>query len=567
VLLSFVAFTTYSLHGGHISQEKAFTVLAILNLFRLPIFAISIMFSDTAEALKGLERIKDYLGQVDTKSIQNTVLDTKGSKQPRDSNDEDSDVLVKLENASFSYEVDKAARREHTGGAGASQGHRLGHEPTDTTDTTGGVQLTSIVSPIHDADLLVLRNVSCSVKRGDMVAVVGTVGAGKTSLLSALLGQVTRITGSQLLRGNVAYVAQEHWIQNMTVKDNILFGSPMDAEKYNVVIAASQLRADLQALPAGDMTEIGERGINISGGQKARCSIARCLYADGVDVYMFDDPLAAVDAHVGQGIFSEALMKLLKDKTRIVTMSSNYHLLPCFNKIWVVENGIVTVCQNYQDLVHRFPQYGSTKLSSLRDNDTALPTASSLTSNGAALEELPAQFTDAGDFLGLDVAVAAEDPPCLSESLPDNEKPSSSSASALLEEEDMERGTVSLHTGVRYFGAAYRQHGLGGILAIVVIALLFTMGQSLRVLSDMWIGIWSRGINKRYPEHGDSFFMAWYIIIVAGTVIFVFCRGHVFIESCMLSSAHLHKSMLSFLLKAPVNLYFDVVPLGRCLFY
>ena len=136
----------------------------------------------------------------------------------------------------------------------------------------------------------VLKNISLKVKRNTLVAVVGQVGVGKSSLLSALLGDMEKTEGSVNVSGSIAYVSQTPWIQNTTLKQNILFTSQHNHRKYEKVLDSCALRQDLDILTAGDMTEIGEKGINLSGGQKQRVSLARAVYTDA-DIYLLDDPL------------------------------------------------------------------------------------------------------------------------------------------------------------------------------------------------------------------------------------------------------------------------------------
>ena len=116
------------------------------------------------------------------------------------------------------------------------------------------------------------------VKKGELVAVVGKIGSGKSSLISAVLGEIEKINGDSKITGRISYVAQQAWIQNMSVKDNILFGKDMDQEKYDTVVEACALASDLEILPSGDLTEIGENGVNLSGGQKQRVALARAAY-------------------------------------------------------------------------------------------------------------------------------------------------------------------------------------------------------------------------------------------------------------------------------------------------
>lgn len=140
-----------------------------------------------------------------------------------------------------------------------------------------------------------LKNINLKVKKGNLTAIVGQVGSGKTSLISALLGEMEKVKGQVNVDGRVAYVPQQAWIQNATLQDNILFGRTLDKRYYDEVVKACALEPDLAMLPGGDQTEIGEKGINLSGGQKQRVALARAVYS-GADIYLFDDPLSAVDS-------------------------------------------------------------------------------------------------------------------------------------------------------------------------------------------------------------------------------------------------------------------------------
>jgi ABC-type multidrug transport system fused ATPase/permease subunit len=147
-----------------------------------------------------------------------------------------------------------------------------------------------------------LKEINFKVFNGMKVAVCGTVGSGKSSLLSSILGELPKISGTLKLCGTKAYVAQSPWIQSGKIEENILFGKEMDRERYEKVLEACSLKKDLEILSFGDQTVIGERGINLSGGQKQRIQIARALYQDA-QIYLFDDPFSAVDAHTGSHLF------------------------------------------------------------------------------------------------------------------------------------------------------------------------------------------------------------------------------------------------------------------------
>ncbi|KAK2502399.1 hypothetical protein MC885_018384, partial [Smutsia gigantea] len=158
-----------------------------------------------------------------------------------------------------------------------------------------------------DQDLeATVRDVNLDIMPGQLIAVVGAVGAGKSSLMSAMLGEMENVHGHITIKGTIAYVPQQSWIQNGTIKDNILFGSELDEKRYQQILEACALLQDLEVLPGGDQAEIGEKGINLSGGQKQRISLARATYQNS-DIYILDDPLSAVDAHVGKHIFNKIL--------------------------------------------------------------------------------------------------------------------------------------------------------------------------------------------------------------------------------------------------------------------
>ncbi|XP_002970616.2 ABC transporter C family member 8 [Selaginella moellendorffii] len=194
-----------------------------------------------------------------------------------------------------------------------------------------------------------LKNANFEIHRGDKVAICGAVGSGKSSLLSALLGEIPKISGTVQLYGTVAYVSQSAWIQTGTIRDNVVFGKPYDEQKYQNVLKACALESDLKILPHGDKTEIGERGLNLSGGQKQRIQLARAVYYDS-DIYFLDDPFSAVDAHTAATLFHDCVMKALAGKT-VLLVTHQVEFLPAVDKILVMQDGEVLQSGNYDELV------------------------------------------------------------------------------------------------------------------------------------------------------------------------------------------------------------------------
>uniref|UniRef100_A0A8C0EZ03 Multidrug resistance-associated protein 1 n=1 Tax=Bubo bubo TaxID=30461 RepID=A0A8C0EZ03_BUBBB len=212
--------------------------------------------------------------------------------------------------------------------------------------------LTGVSVQNKQAELCTLYfSINFTVPEGSLVAVVGQVGCGKSSLLSALLGEMDKKEGYVVVKGSVAYVPQQAWVQNATLEDNVIFGREMNESRYKRVIEACALLPDIEILPTGDKTEIGEKGVNLSGGQKQRVSLARAVYCNA-DVYLFDDPLSAVDAHVGKHIFEKVIgpKGILKNKTRVlVTHAINY--LPQMDTILVMSDGEISEMGSYQELL------------------------------------------------------------------------------------------------------------------------------------------------------------------------------------------------------------------------
>ena len=195
-----------------------------------------------------------------------------------------------------------------------------------------------------------LRNISLSIPKGQLCAVVGPIGSCKSSLLSCLLGEMECSVGYARVAGSISYAAQKPWIFAGSVRENILFHRPYHAERYEQAVRACQLKPDIERLPAGDDTLIGERGVNLSGGQKARVALARAVYSDA-DVYLFDDPLSAVDVVVGSKIFQHVLSNsgMLAGKTRILVTHQTQFLPQCDNVV-VLSQGEVRATGSYQQL-------------------------------------------------------------------------------------------------------------------------------------------------------------------------------------------------------------------------
>ncbi|XP_077621781.1 multidrug resistance-associated protein 1-like isoform X1 [Crocuta crocuta] len=294
-LVSLATFGIYFLldEGNILTATKVFTSMSLFNILRLPLFDLPMVISAVVQTRISLGRLEDFLN---TEELLPQNIETNYT----------GDHAIGFTNASFSW------------------------------DKTG---------------IPVLKNLNIKIPEGALVAVIGQVGSGKSSVISAILGEMEKLTGVVQRKGSVAYVAQQAWIQNCILQENILFGSTMQKQFYERVLEACALLPDLEQLPNGDQTEIGERGVNISGGQKQRVSLARAVYS-GADIYLLDDPFSAVDVHVGKQLFEKVIGSsgILKNKTRVL-VTHNLTLLPQMDLIVVMESGRVAQMGTYQDLL------------------------------------------------------------------------------------------------------------------------------------------------------------------------------------------------------------------------
>lgn len=298
-LVSLVSFATYVyVDDSHVlTSKKAFVSLSLFNILRFPLSMLPMMISNIVQTTVSVKRINIFMNTEDLDP--NNVQHDQSELHP----------LI-IENGSFSWDSD------------------MSEKPT-------------------------LKNINLQVEHGQLVAIVGTVGSGKSSLVSAFLGEMDRISGRVNTKGSIAYVSQQAWIQNATLQDNILFGKAFDKTLYARVLDACALPHDIKMLPAGDQTEIGEKGINLSGGQKQRVALARAVYSNS-DVYFLDDPLSAVDSNVGKHIFEKVIGPngLLGKKTRVlVTHGLTY--LPEVDNVVVLKDGEISEIGTYKYLMQK----------------------------------------------------------------------------------------------------------------------------------------------------------------------------------------------------------------------
>ncbi|XP_035434175.2 multidrug resistance-associated protein 1 isoform X1 [Spodoptera frugiperda] len=413
-----------------------------------------------------------------------------------------------------------------------------------------------------------LKNINLHVPRGSMVAIVGAVGSGKSSLLSALLGEMNKISGRVNTTGSIAYVPQQAWIQNATLQDNILFGKPLDKQKYNNVIDMCALKPDFEVLPGGDQTEIGEKGINLSGGQKQRVSLARAVYCDA-DNYFLDDPLSAVDSHVGKHIFDKVLGPngLLKNKTR-VWVTHNVSYLAQTDLVVVLRDGEVSEAGSYQQLLEKKGAFAEFLLHHLSDAERTSP------------EELDEIKQDLESKLGTEFQNKLQRARSLSESASESEQAAGDRAGSvkrktpeatpnelkeknkLIEAEKAETGSVKWGVYKHYLMSV-------GVLSSVITVLMNLILQVFQVGSNYWLTEWANDdkmlVNGTVDTKRRDMYLGVYGGLGIGQVVSVSVSSLALYLGTLAAARALHAALLAGVLRAPSIGFFDCTPVGRVL--
>jgi ATP-binding cassette subfamily C (CFTR/MRP) protein 1 len=334
VFASMISFITYSQVNKGLNPALIFSSLALFNSMRIPLNFLPLVIGQVIDANASVKRIQEFLLAEEAEETATWDYDAK-------------DAVV-IKNADFTWErhptQDKEDAPVKTGGPGkdAAKDKKDKRASVQSKQNASGITTPSDMTAVEEEKPFEINDIDLTFGRNELVAIIGSVGSGKSSLLAALAGDMRKTSGEVIIGASRAFCPQYAWIQNASVRENIIFGKDFDQEWYDEVVDACALRADLDMLPAGDKTEIGERGITVSGGQKQRMNIARAIYFNA-DIILMDDPLSAVDAHVGRHIMDNAICGLLKDKCRILATHQLHVLDRCDRIIWVEEGRVQAV--------------------------------------------------------------------------------------------------------------------------------------------------------------------------------------------------------------------------------
>ncbi|XP_058507568.1 canalicular multispecific organic anion transporter 1 [Solea solea] len=517
---SLVSLVTFGVFVGMSSDniltpEKAFTSITIFNLLRFPLTMLPQLIAGIVQTTVSVKRLEKFLGGED--------LET-GNVQ----HDPSFNAAVKVRDGSFAWEKD--------------------------------------AKPL-------LENVSLDIKPGRLVAVVGAVGSGKSSLVSALLGEMHIVKGLVNIQGSLAYVPQQAWIQNATLRDNILFGSPSDEGQLQRVIEACALKPDLELLPGGDLTEIGEKGVNVSGGQKQRISLARATYSQ-CDIYLLDDPLSAVDSHVAKHLFDKVIGPngLLKDKTRLL-VTHGVGFLPYVDEIVVLKDGVISEVGSYNSLrasKGAFAEFLDTYAGEQTKESNAESDKGHETMDIHVISEIEDIDPDSPMVDIVSATMKRENSIRRSKrmgsirlrtnsSIKKPEEGDAKKGQRLIEKEAMETGQVKMSVYLEYLRAMGWLYSVSA-LAFFILQLASTVGQNVW-LSD-WTNDAAKYVNETYPASVRDTRVGVFGALGVAQGVFVFIGAILIANGSVAASRILHSSLLNNILRAPM-LFFDTTPIGR----
>ncbi|PFX22992.1 Multidrug resistance-associated protein 4 [Stylophora pistillata] len=508
-LATLVSVITMVLTGQTLTPANVFMLLSFMGFLKLGGMRYVIYgFLTTYDAYVSLERIEEFL-LLENLSAASEGDESKKRQQKVESTStkQSSSCLKKeaenMENVSLSCEATE-----------------LG--PTDLCVSN----LTCAKN--HREDEVILQDINFVAPSKSLTVITGPVGSGKSTLLSAIAGEISDTSGTIFYRGNVIYLPQTAWVFSGTIKENILFGQPYEESMYERIIEVCALKEDFQRLPDGDQTVVGERGEVLSGGQQARVSLARAVYADG-DFYLLDDPLSAVDFKVGQHIFNKCIKNLLADKTVLLTSHQQQHM----------ENADEVI------VLYKGHVLGKGRFIELQGIGVINATFDPLYK-----ETLEDKTESSETFAWEDTEKHDDAEKCQTiHPLPNEAR------SLEIAKEDRTIGVVTSKLYWDYFRSGAHPLMITGMVVLILIT------QAVLVAPDLWLSFLARLIPE---DQKNRTFLSVFACLVGACFIFTIIRAYGFLLLSLKCAERLHDKMVVAILQAPV-LFFDSNPVGRIL--
>jgi ATP-binding cassette subfamily C (CFTR/MRP) protein 1 len=569
-LMQLVTFTTFSLNGGFFSASNIFTAMQLFNILRGPISQFPSSLSQLASLIVAMKRLGSYLKREEQQTNDGDVFT---NKSPENNNE----ATVEIINGSFEW-VRATENKENNKNEQENETKQsdMKLDVVAELDERGKIEEME-----KDQETFVLDNINIKCMKGDLVMVVGLVGSGKSSLLCALLNEMPKMKGSISVKGKTSLVSQNAWITNNTLRSNITFGEEFDKKRYNQILKACSLEQDIETFEGGDQIMIGERGINLSGGQKTRAGLARACYAKS-NIILLDCPLAAVDSHVADHIFKHCIINFLKNRTRIYA-TNQIQRLKFADKIIILRDGSMVAEGTYDEITKNYgselEKLGQEKQEQqdqqLDTNNECGNVRTRSTSSGGLSASSRQQRSLSASSGSSDTAKlrssstgsigGADKPSQTSSSLGTNK------AAALIQDEERAIGHVSIDVWKYFFRSG------GWCFAISAISFL-TFFTYVQVGTSFVLASWSNDVVSRptmnssairkeelmlltYQEH-DRLWLGLYGGTMAFSLVVMLFGGYLMAMLRVRVATTLHKDMMVSILRAPIA-FFDVTPAGR----
>ncbi|XP_070573726.1 ATP-binding cassette sub-family C member 9-like [Ptychodera flava] len=557
VIVTLISFSLYSVvEKAPLTPEIAFSALALFNQMTIPLFLVPMVIGWTVNAMVSVKRLKtffaapeienrddgrppfihgtrkDYMGDMDEALLRDMEKTTNGEKagQHIHMNDQDiPDVEVKDTTKLLSSAVQPSY-----GSYGTIEAETVLHDPVQSLPQEVAIKITN-GNFAWDVDSMapIVSDLDLEIPTGKLTMVVGLVGSGKSSLLSAILGEMTTVSGSVLFNkdhNTVSYGAQKAWLQNASLRDNILFGEPYDQKRYKAVVKACALQPDIDILPAGDKTEIGEKGINLSGGQKQRVSVARAIYSRA-DIVILDDPLSALDVHVGRQLFNEGIMELLIDKKRttlLVTHQLQY--LQYADQVLVMDSGKISLHGNLKEIAAEDPELyeqWQEKIQLISESE----------------ESESEDDTVEMERIKLKQQISVHES--------EDKKAQDKEGGKLIQREERERGSVSW----RMYWAYAKSVRIPSVIAIITMTTLYMTAMTA---TNFWLSMWSEA-GANYTNATSeiitadlTYYVGGYAGLAGAGIVLTLISGTVNVVFFLLAAKRIHTALLRNIVHAPV---------------
>ncbi|XP_042187623.1 ATP-binding cassette sub-family C member 9 [Callorhinchus milii] len=557
IIATLVAFSTYSAFtGSPLTANKAFSALALFDKFNSPLIIFPVIVRMIVNTVLSTHRLASYFSTDELKGMGTTFIESKKADEPLPpaKNADLSVEQVQLEdetipeNSTSRYqsadhpdEPQNSLLNNHSNNAKPEES-TVDDVENPTNSTANALEITNgSFAWSSNSEQICLQDISTKIPEGKITILVGKVGSGKTSLLSAMLGEMTTVSGNvkwATPNQPIAYSAQAAWLRNASLQNNIVLEEEFDEERFNMVIDACALQPDIDILPAREQTEIGEKGINLSGGQKQRVSVARALYSR-CSVVILDDPLSALDVHVGSRVFHQGIMGVLKKEGRtVIIVTHHLEYLKEADHIIVMENGMIDAQGTYWDISTQNPDLVQIWKTLIAKED-----------NEGEEEGKDDNFEEA--YLQME------------------QKPGNVDGK-LVQDEEKEEGSIS----IRVYWLYIRSIGIFfffGLLFAVIIK------QSFFVAIDFWLADWSSAgtlliQNKSRNESVSrienqavlTHYLNGYIGLTCAAVITALFSSIAHVLSGIKASKYLFRKMLVNVMALPLR-FFESTPIGRIL--